>query len=180
MVLDNSEIKKESLEIKDSLNERINNQLLEKEQDFLKRYKITNEKLKELYNFSSKNELKNLNEELSKLASNNHEKNDLIEAFNELLNLKEKTKNEVLNLKEELSENQSDSLMKKFFWLDINRYKNPKNTKEYIIKWILWAWESLLWTSKLTYDLLVWIISLPKDLYMIRTKKWKYNWFRDI
>lgn len=188
MVLDkNSEnISSCEIDVSSEKNNHIEDQIRQKEEYFIKRFGISVEKLKELYSLSSKKELERLNNELTKLIEDKKEQdspvelfNELVELFNELIELREKIKKEVLTLKEEIDDSK-ETLIKKYFWLNVRKYDNPKNVKEHIIKASLWLWESFLWAWKLTYDILTWIIKLPRDLYMMIIKKWEYKWFKDI
>lgn len=122
--------------------------------------------------------------ELKKLNSNEQERLFFILKWAQEL-IENSSKLEIKILKENIEKNINiedikniieDFLPKKL----INKAKNPKLPHEHILGFSLWTANSMIAIIDALYQIWIWIIKAPYDLYLIISWKWEIKSIKDI
>lgn len=152
-------------------------------------------RLPQLVKFLSEKWRESLKEELKKelsrwetLVNSQVNYDALADNFEELLRLKEKLKKETKSsiewLNTELQRNTEISswlanptLASKIFSKEtLKRCQNPQNIWDNLVWLWVWVIETWMIAWKTVWDICVWIVKAPYDLYQIATWKAKYEW----
>lgn len=166
------------------------------ENQIVSKYKIPYSRLMELATFSAEKWAEALRSELKKDFENrwwmmvNYEEitksiNEIVELRSELIRTtKEKIKfvqkdyTDWIDASEHLSDPKDFLISKYLSPKTIERCKNPQNFTDHAVWLGVWLAESCAVAWKFAWEIVIWIIRFPIDLYLILTWKAEYNWWK--